>query len=200
MPPQEPNDMPPTQPPMPGEQIAPIPSVPQPVTTDPVATTNAAPSVSVTPSHPATTLPSELAQDSIQLSPQTAVPASTTSIVTAPDTPPPPDTVAQIAAQPHSDTPDLREVYATICSQIVKEQGQIIGTLSYEQASRVQGLQINPSTYNCTIAGEPLVVLEQLVDKYRQFFGNAAVEVCREAAMHLKARLPQEQIPELLRG
>jgi RecA-family ATPase len=114
--------------------------------------------------------------------------------------PPRPDTVAQIAAQPHSDSPNLREVYATICSQIIKEQGQIIGILSYEQASLIEGLQVDARTYNCVITGEPLVVLEQLVDKYRQFFGNAAVEVCREAALHLKARLPDEQIPELLRG
>jgi len=114
--------------------------------------------------------------------------------------PPPPDTVAQIAAQPHSDTPNLKEVYATICSQIIKEQGQIIGSLSYEQASQIEGLQVDPQTYNCVLTGEPLVILEQLVDKYRRFFGNAAVEVCREAAMHLKARLPDEQIPELLRG
>lgn len=117
-----------------------------------------------------------------------------------PAAPPPPDTVAQIAAQPHSAVPDLREIYATICSQIVKEQGRIIGALSYEQASQIDGLRIDPTTYNCTIIGEPLVVLETLVDKYRQFFGNAAVEVCREAAMHLKARLPDEQIPELLRA
>jgi hypothetical protein len=200
MPPQEPNDMPPTQPPTPGQQITPIPSVSPPMATDPVATTNLPPSAAVTPPDSVTTLPSEPAQGPAQVSPQSAIPASPASIVTTPGTPPSPDTVAQIAAQPHSDTPDIREVYATICSQIVKEQGQIIGTLSYEQASHVQGLQINPSTYNCTIRGEPLVVLEQLVDKYRQFFGNAAVEVCREAAMHLKARLPQEQIPQLLRG
>jgi hypothetical protein len=72
--------------------------------------------------------------------------------------------------------------------------------LSYEQASLIDGLQVDPWSYNCVITGEPLVVLEQLVDKYRQFFGNAAVEVCREAAMHLKARLPEQQIPELLRA
>lgn len=113
---------------------------------------------------------------------------------------PPPDTVAQIADQPHSDNPNLKEVYATICSQIIKEQGQVIGTLSYEQANLVEGLQVDPWTFSCVITGEPLVVLEKLVDKYRQFFGNAAVEVCREAALHLKAQLPDEQIPELLRG
>jgi len=114
--------------------------------------------------------------------------------------PPPPDTIAQIAAQPHA-TPDIttNEIYATICSQIIKEQGQIIGALTYEQASHVPGLTVDPTSYTCVINGDGNSVLEQLVNKYREFFGNAAVEVCREAAARFASRLPNEQMPAVLR-
>jgi hypothetical protein len=117
-----------------------------------------------------------------------------------PTPPPPPDTIATIAAQPHADQPSVSEVYATICSQIIKEQGRIIGGLSYEQASHVAGLQVDPNTYNCVITSNGEKVLEDLVEKYREFFGNAAVEVCREAASHFMESLPNEQVPALLRG
>jgi len=113
---------------------------------------------------------------------------------------PPPDTVAQIAAQPHSDTPNQNEIYATICSQIIKEQGRIIGVLSIEQANQVTGLQVDPSTFNCIVTGDGNAVLGELVEKYREFFGNAAVEVCREAAAHFMSSLPNEQVPALLRS
>lgn len=114
--------------------------------------------------------------------------------------PPPPDTISQIAAQPTTETLSPSEVYATICSQIIKDQGQIIGPLSYEQASNVPGLQVDPNSYNCVITGDGKEVLGALVEKYREFFGNAAVEVCREAASRLMSSLPNEQIPDLLRG
>lgn len=151
------------------------------------------------PAPDSTTQPTDLSPSSTATVPP-AAPADVQPTQVSRTGTPPPDTVSQIAAQPHSEVPVLKEVYATICSQIIKEQGQIIGTLSYEQANLVDGLQVDPWTYACVITGEPLVVLEKLVDKYRQFFGNAAVEVCREAALHLKAQLPDEQIPELLRG
>lgn len=113
---------------------------------------------------------------------------------------PPPDTIAQLASQPHSEVPLTNDVYATICSQIIKEQGRIIGVLSYEQASQVPGLHIDPQTYDCTISTDGTQVVSALVEKYREFFGNAAVEVCREAAAHFADRLPNEQMPALLRG
>lgn len=114
--------------------------------------------------------------------------------------PPPPDTIAQIAAaQPVTQELTTNEIYATICSQIIKEQGRIIGALSYEQASHVVGLDVDPVSYNCVIRGDGNRVLEDLVYKYREFFGNAAVEVCREAAARFASRLPDGQIPALLR-
>ncbi len=113
--------------------------------------------------------------------------------------PPPPDTIAQIAAQAPTTPISTNEVYATICSQIIKEQGRIIGALAYEQASHVTGLTIDPTTYACTIIGDSNKVIGDLVEQYRDFFGNAAVEVCREAAARFVSRLPNERLPEALK-
>lgn len=118
----------------------------------------------------------------------------------APASVPRPDTIAQIAAQPHSDVPTINETYAVICSEIIKEQGLIIGALSYDQAIQVPGLQVDPVSYKCTITGDGNQVLGALVEKYSEFFGNAAVEVCREAAAHFTSRLPNEELPAVLRG
>jgi hypothetical protein len=117
-----------------------------------------------------------------------------------PSPPPPPDTISQIAEQPHSAEPSTNEIYAIICSQIIKEQGRIIGVLSYEQASLVPGLKIDPVSYDCVITGDDNQVIDNLVEKYREFFGNAAVEVCREAATRFASRLPNQQLPPSLRS
>ncbi len=113
---------------------------------------------------------------------------------------PAPDTIAQIANQPGGQDITMNEVYAIICSQIIKEQAKIIGALSIEQASHINGLAVDPLTYNCVLSGDGNKVLEDLVNKYREFFGNAAVEVCREAASRYASRLPNGQMPEMLKA
>lgn len=117
-----------------------------------------------------------------------------------PAAPPPPDTIAQIAEQPHAANPTKNEIYATICAQIIKNQGLIIGALTYEQATQVPGLQVDPVSYTCKITGgDGAQILGALVEKYREFFGNAAVEVCREAAAQLARNLTNEDLPPTLR-
>ena len=113
---------------------------------------------------------------------------------------------AAIAA-PHQPAPqslqspvaDSNEVYATICTQIVKEQSLIIGALALEQAGHVVGLSVDPATYSCRISGNGSQIVEELINQYRDFFGNAAVEVCREAASRFMTRLPTGAIPASLR-
>ena len=113
--------------------------------------------------------------------------------------PPPPNTIAQLAAQPRTGDGSKNDIYAIICSQIIKEQGLIIGNLTYKQASQVPGLHVDPYSYNCTLDGDGKQVIAVLVEKYREFFGNAAVEVCREAAAHFTSQLPEDELPTALR-
>jgi len=90
-------------------------------------------------------------------------------------------------------------IYTEICGEIIKEQEQIIGTLAVEQANYVEGLTVDPVTYHCTVTGDGSKVIDDLIEQYRDFFGHAAVEVCKEAASRFLARLPAEELPNSLR-
>ena len=91
-------------------------------------------------------------------------------------------------------------VYADMCGQIIKHQGQIIGVpLALEQASHVNGLTVDPVTYACTVKGDGSPIVNDLVEEYRDFFGHAAVEVCKEATSQFMSQLPEEETPSLLK-
>lgn len=91
-------------------------------------------------------------------------------------------------------------VYPEMCSQIIKEQGQIIGmSLALEQASHVNGLTVDANTFMCTIIGNGSTVVNDLIEEYRDFFGHAAVEVCKEATSQFLSRLPEGEMPSLLK-
>jgi len=120
-------------------------------------------------------------------------PTDTTSqqpqVTTVPTTPP----VNQAAT-------NNENIYTEICSQIIKEQGRIIGaSLAIEQAANVEGLTVDATTLHCQIEGNGSIVINDLIEKYRDFFGHAAVEVCREAAARFLSNLPDEQTPTLLK-
>jgi hypothetical protein len=90
-------------------------------------------------------------------------------------------------------------IYTEICSQIIIEQEKIIGSLAIEQANQVVGLTVDPATYHCTVTGSGSAVIDSLIEQYRNFFGHAAVEVCKEAAARFISKLPAEELPTLLR-
>ena len=100
------------------------------------------------------------------------------------------------AIQPISEK---ENIYTEICSQIIKEQEQIIGALAIEEADRVEGLTVDHNTYHCSVIGDGSKVIDDLIGQYRDFFGHAAVEVCKEAASRFITRLPAEALPVSLR-
>lgn len=105
------------------------------------------------------------------------------------------------ATPPNQQAQTQENIYTQICSQIIKEQSRIIGvTLAFEQASHVDGLTVNRSNFSCSINGNGSIVINDLIEQYRDFFGHAAVEVCREAASRYLANLPAEQTPTLLKS
>jgi hypothetical protein len=105
------------------------------------------------------------------------------------------------AAIPVAQTLPQENIYTQICSQIIKEQSRIIGvTLAFEQASHVNGLSVDRSNFSCSINGNGSIIINDLIEQYRDFFGHAAVEVCREAASRYLANLPAEQTPTLLKS
>jgi polyhydroxyalkanoate synthesis regulator protein len=98
-----------------------------------------------------------------------------------------------------ADAATRENIYTEICTQIIKEQEQIIGALAVEQAQQVVGLTVDPVSYHCTVVGDGSKVIDDLIEQYRDFFGHAAVEVCKEAASKFVNKLPAEALPTSLR-
>lgn len=84
-------------------------------------------------------------------------------------------------------------------SRIVKEQQSIIGPVALEQAKKVSGLQFT-NIDDIKITGDKKEVLTNLVKQYSKLFGQTSVEVCKEAFSVVSDKIPQEQIPEVLKN
>ena len=90
-------------------------------------------------------------------------------------------------------------IYDQFATSIIKEQEFIIGPIAWEQAGKVTGLHINLQTHTVNIEGNSKEVLGKLVTQYEQLFGRASREVCRDAVRPLISKVPQEEIPSVLR-
>lgn len=87
--------------------------------------------------------------------------------------------------------------YETLAGAIVKHQESIIGPLAWVEAQKVPGLKV--SDQNISIAGEGTKVLESLVKQYQALFGQASVEVCKDAVKPLMSKLEGVEIPTILK-
>ena len=104
--------------------------------------------------------------------------------------------VPPVLSQP---PPAYNNIYTEICTEIIKAQGRIMGAdMALEEAQGVEGLSVEPQTLHCTVTGDGSKVINDLIQKYKSYFGYAAVEVCREAASRLLPNLSTEQTPALL--
>lgn len=70
--------------------------------------------------------------------------------------------------------------------------------MAFEQARKVPGLIINEKESTVQLSGNEKNVIENLVEKYKELFGKASVEVCKEAAKDLLPQLPKENVPSIL--
>lgn len=90
------------------------------------------------------------------------------------------------------------DLLAKIATKIIQEQENIIGPIALEQAQKVPGLTLNWDKREVELKGDEKAVVDTLVEQYKHLFGQASVEVCREAARDLLRELPQNQRPPLL--
>jgi hypothetical protein len=90
------------------------------------------------------------------------------------------------------------DIFSQLASSIIKEQETIIGPVAIEQAQKVSGLTIDSATRSVSLSGNKTEVIEQLIEKYRDLFGMASVEVCRDAVRSLLPKVPKDQLPTLL--
>lgn len=92
-------------------------------------------------------------------------------------------------------------IFNQILIRIIKEQELVIGPLAWEEARKVQGLQIidlkngEVSLQN----GDPKNIVDSLVAQYERLFGRASHEVCRDAVRDIVANMTPEEVPSSLR-
>ena len=88
---------------------------------------------------------------------------------------------------------------ALAISRIIKEQQAIIGPVALDQAKKVSGLSVT-SLDDVKIAGNKKEVLGNLVNQYSKLFGKASVEVCKEAIEPISDKIPQNDLPDILKN
>ncbi len=87
------------------------------------------------------------------------------------------------------------DIFARLAQDIIKAQEKIIGPVALEQARKVQGLKVNGEV---VIEGNKTEVVEHLVEQYRDLFGQASVEICKDAVKISIKDIPKDQLPSLL--
>jgi hypothetical protein len=91
------------------------------------------------------------------------------------------------------------DIYAQIVEKIIKSQETIIGPVAVEQAKQVSNLKVDWLKHEISISGDEAKVIDQLVAKYKDLFGQISVEVSKEAAGSLVSKLPANGLPETLK-
>jgi len=91
--------------------------------------------------------------------------------------------------------------FPQIALRIIKEQELIIGPLAWEEARKVQGIQVfDPKKGEINLQnGDAGEIIDKLVAQYERLFGKASHEVCKEAVQDLIAEMPPEEIPSSLK-
>lgn len=82
---------------------------------------------------------------------------------------------------------------------IVASQRSIIGPLAVEQANQVENLEVSSDLLNVKIKGDSKLVLTNLVKQYEQVFGQASVEVCKDAVKEVITQLSERDLPDILK-
>lgn len=90
------------------------------------------------------------------------------------------------------------DVYAQMAEKIIKTQEGIIGPVALEQAGKVAGLKLDWPKHEVSLDGDKKNILEKLVEQYKGLFGQASVEMCKDAVRSLSAKMPAADLPQLL--
>lgn len=88
---------------------------------------------------------------------------------------------------------------STVVKVIVDRQQSIIGPLAIEQANKVEGLHVSNDLGTIDVEGDNNVILENLVKKYETLFGQASVEVCKDAVREVMSQVSEKDVPIILR-
>ena len=90
-------------------------------------------------------------------------------------------------------------IFVQLVAKIIEQQENIIGPIAVEQAKRVDELTIKWANHSVAISGDPKIAVDDLVEQYKELFGQIAVETCKEAAARYTSQLTPEQLPQSLK-
>ncbi len=90
------------------------------------------------------------------------------------------------------------DVYGKVVERIIIEQEKIIGPIALEQAKKVPGLSVDLQKHEVKIEGDQKEILQKLVEQYQHLFGQASVEVCKDAVRDIIKQAPSDKIPSLI--
>lgn len=91
------------------------------------------------------------------------------------------------------------DIFAVLAQKIIEEQETIIGPIALEQARKVPGLKLDWQQHKVSLEGNKTQILASLVDQYKDLFGQASIEVCKEAVDRYRTQLTTDQLPQALR-
>ncbi|MEK7559226.1 MAG: hypothetical protein AAB521_02900 [Patescibacteria group bacterium] len=90
------------------------------------------------------------------------------------------------------------DIYGQVVEKIITEQEKIIGPVALEQARKVPGLTVDLQKHEVKIDGNKKEILQKLVEQYQHLFGQASVEVCKDAAKEFVKKVPAGDMPSLI--
>ena len=105
---------------------------------------------------------------------------------------------ANVATTSTQTPPANDAVFNKIAEKIIEKQETIIGPVAVEQAKRVKGLTVNWPEHSVAIKGSPQTAIDDLIERYKELFGQIAVQASREAVASITTQLPANQLPRSL--
>lgn len=94
---------------------------------------------------------------------------------------------------------DTTKVYTDIAQKIIEHQEIIIGPVAIQQAEQVDGLNLDWAQHAVVLVGNEKDVIDDLIEQYRELFGQIAVEVSKDAVSSIASQLSAQEMPDLLK-
>lgn len=101
-------------------------------------------------------------------------------------------------AQPVTPVVDVALLFNQIAEKIIEQQEAVIGPIAVEQAKQIRELSINWPQHHVGVSGNAQQAIDELVEKYKELFGQIAVQASRDAVANILPQLPSDQQPRSL--
>lgn len=91
------------------------------------------------------------------------------------------------------------DIYAQMADKIIRVQEGIIGPVALEQAGKVSGLKVDWQKHDIQFDGSKKDILGKLIEQYKSLFGQASVEICKDAVRGIASEMKPDALPASLK-